>query len=44
MPAPIFTRIAIIAAAILGATGVIAAAGATHAGDERILGNPHSSR
>jgi uncharacterized membrane protein YgdD (TMEM256/DUF423 family) len=39
MPTPIFTRIAIVAAAILGATGVIAAAGASHADDERILGN-----
>jgi uncharacterized membrane protein YgdD (TMEM256/DUF423 family) len=39
MPTPIFTRIAIVAAAILGATGVIAAAGASHAGDERILSN-----
>jgi uncharacterized membrane protein YgdD (TMEM256/DUF423 family) len=34
-----FTRIAIIAAGILGATGVMAAAAASHAGDERILGN-----
>jgi uncharacterized membrane protein YgdD (TMEM256/DUF423 family) len=39
MPTPLFTRIAIATAGILGATGVIAAAAASHAGDERILGN-----
>jgi uncharacterized membrane protein YgdD (TMEM256/DUF423 family) len=39
MPTPTFTRIAIIAAGVLGATGVVAAAAASHTGDERILGN-----
>jgi uncharacterized membrane protein YgdD (TMEM256/DUF423 family) len=33
-----FSRAAIAIAGILGATGVVAAAGASHAGDERILG------
>jgi uncharacterized membrane protein YgdD (TMEM256/DUF423 family) len=33
-----FARATIAAAGILGATGVVAAAGASHAGDERILG------
>jgi uncharacterized membrane protein YgdD (TMEM256/DUF423 family) len=33
-----FTRLTIAAAGILGATGIMAAAAASHAGDERILG------
>jgi uncharacterized membrane protein YgdD (TMEM256/DUF423 family) len=34
-----FSRLAIIAAGILGAIGVTAAAGATHLGDTRVLGS-----
>lgn len=34
-----FSRLAIAAAGILGAVGVMAAAGATHLGDTRILGS-----
>ncbi|MEJ0012343.1 MAG: DUF423 domain-containing protein [Bauldia sp.] len=33
-----FSRLTIAVAGILGAIGIIAAAGASHAGDERILG------
>jgi uncharacterized membrane protein YgdD (TMEM256/DUF423 family) len=39
MPTNTCARIATIAAGLLGAAGVVAAAGASHAGDERILGN-----
>jgi len=34
-----FSRLAIIIAGVLGATGVAAAAGATHLGDDHILGS-----
>jgi uncharacterized membrane protein YgdD (TMEM256/DUF423 family) len=34
-----FSRLAIAAAGVLGAVGVLAAAGATHLGDTRVLGS-----
>ena len=34
-----FSRLAIVVAGILGAVGVMAAAGATHFGDARVLGS-----
>ena len=38
MRTEIFTRIVLVIAALLGAVGVIAAAGATHSGDQALLG------
>jgi uncharacterized membrane protein YgdD (TMEM256/DUF423 family) len=38
MPSDIFSRILLLVAGLLGAAGVAAAAAASHAGDERILG------
>jgi uncharacterized membrane protein YgdD (TMEM256/DUF423 family) len=38
MSSETFTRIVVVIAALLGAVGVIAAAGATHSGDQALLG------
>ena len=38
MPSETFRRIIVVIAALIGAAGVAAAAGATHAGDQALLG------